>query len=188
MHKYIALDTETTGVDFAKSQVIDCGVIFLDENMQPIEKKEWKVNYKPDLFDWSVEAEEVHKISGDTALNHGIDPEKFLDEFKYEVLKHYGEYDEVHIIALNAYFDYLMLFSLWEKYKRGPFFISRRVVDLTSLSLMILGDSGSTAIRDRLGITAEEDKLHSALYDAEMHLQIFHSLATVATKEGIQLL
>ncbi len=190
MHRFIALDTETTGVDFCSSQVIQCGVIYLDEHLQPKGKKEWNINYVPDTFSWDTEAEEVHGIGREAAQTHGIDAEQFLREFEQEIVKRYGiDADtDLHIIAANAYFDYLMLDALWDTYRTDSKLpLSRRTMDISSLSLMVLGTAGMTTMLETLGIENEEDKRHSALYDAELHLRIFHALATIARQEGIAL-
>lgn len=192
MHRFLALDTETTGTDFSSSQVIQCGAIFLDESMQPVHKKEWHVQYMPDQFSWDPEAEMIHGVPKSRAMSSGIHPEAFLAEFEREVVKRYGSLEkadrELHIIAANAHFDYLMLESLWNTYRSDcglP--LSRRVMDISSLSLMVLGVAGMTTVLEELGIVVEESKRHSALYDAELHLKIFHTLATVARQEGTAL-
>ena len=192
MHRYIALDTETTGVDFTKSQVIQCGVVFLDEALQPTHKKEWNINYNADEFDWDEESAEIHGIPKEKAQSHGVEPEVFLKEFEQEIVKHYGANteteSELHIIATNAHFDYLMLELLWNTYQKDYALpLSRRLVDISSLSLTVLGVAGMSTILETLGIATEDDKRHSALYDAELHLKIFHALATVAREEGTAL-
>ncbi|MDE0243475.1 MAG: 3'-5' exonuclease [Candidatus Kaiserbacteria bacterium] len=192
MHKYIALDTETTGVDFCTSQVIQCAVIFLDDALQPVARRSWDVNFVPEKFSWDTVAAEVHGIGRDVVEQHGVDPEQFLREFEQDIVKHYGvvggESAELHVIAANAYFDYLMLELLWSTYRPDEEVpISRRVVDLSSLSLFVLGVSGMSTVLETLGIAVTEEDRHSALYDAELHLKIFHSLATIASREGISL-
>ena len=189
MHTYISLDTETSGVDFSSSQVIQCGAIFLDENMQPSVRKSWNVNYIQEKFTWSEESAEIHKISKDDAMVHGVSPKVFLKELENEIIKHCGLNEkEVHIIAVNAHFDWLMLERLWETYRGGEKFpISRRVIDLTSISLAVIGDAGMSTMLEVLGIPVDKAKQHNAMYDAELHLKIFHSLSTVAQQDGIAL-
>ena len=101
MHRFIALDIESTGVDFCSSQVIQCGVVFLDKDIQSVGTREWNINYVPGKFSWDDEAEEVHGISAEQAKTHGVDPEVFLKEFEREIVKRYGiaEDIELHIIA-----------------------------------------------------------------------------------------
>ena len=183
MPRYISLDTETSGVDFCSSQVIQCGCIFLDKDMQPVQKKEWNINYKDD-FSWSEEAAEVHRIDKEKSRTHGVEPEVFLKELEQEISKYYKD-EEVHIIAVNGYFDYLMLQLLWSRYRKDEFILSRRILDLTSLSLTIIGVAGVSSIAEYLGISVDENKAHSALYDAELHLKIFYSLIAISKTEGI---
>ena len=188
MHRYIALDTETTGIDFCSSQVIQCGAIFLDESTQPIHKKEWNINYIPEKFSWDTEAEEIHGIAKSTSQTHGVAPEVFLKEFEQEIVKHYGinADSELHIIAANAHFDYIMLDMLWNAYRTDTALpLSRRMMDISSLALLVLGDVGMTTILEKLGISTDDGKRHSALYDAELHLKIFHTLVSIARQEGI---
>ena len=190
MHKFIALDTETTGVDFCSSQVIQCGALFLDEQLKPTHEEEWNIAYIPEKFSWDTEAEAVHGIAKDTACTHGLTPEQFITAFEREVIKHYGTQDlhSVHIIAANAYFDYLMLDLLWREFRPGyPLPLSRRVMDLSSLSLLVLGFAGMTSVLEALEIPTEKDKRHSALYDARLHLTMFQKLVECGSKKGLAL-
>ena len=190
MHRFIALDVEATGVDFCASQVIQCGAIFLDEKIQPINAREWNIAYIPEKFSWDSEAEEVHGISMEEAKTHGVTPEVFLKEFEQEIVKHYGiaEDIELHSIAANAHFDYLMLERLWNTYRDDTALpLSRRMMDITALSLVALNVAGMSSTLEALGIEEEEEKRHSALYDAELHLKVFHALLAVLQQEGVLL-
>ena len=190
MHRFIAIDVESTGVDFCSSQVIQCAAIFLDEKTQPTGSREWNINYAPEKFSWDTEAEEVHGISAEQAKKHGVAPEVFLKEFEQEIVRRYGitEDIELHTIAANAHFDYLMLQRLWDTYRSDTALpLSRRVMDITALSLAALGVAGMSTTLETLGIEEEEDKRHSALYDTELHLKVFHALLAVLQKEGTAL-
>ena len=190
MHRFIALDVESTGVDFCSSQVIQCGAIFLDEKIQPTSSREWDITYIPEKFSWDTDAEEVHGISLEQAKTQGVSPEVFLKEFEQEIVKRYGiaENIELHIIAANAHFDYLMLQRLWDTYRSDTALpLSRRMMDITALSLTALGVAGMSTTLETLGIEEEEDRRHSALYDAELHLKVFHALLTILRQEGVAL-
>ena len=190
MHRFIALDVESTGVDFCSSQVIQCGAIFLDEKIQPVNTREWNITYIPERFSWDSAAEEVHGISMEQAKTHGVNPEVFLKEFEQEIVKQYGiaEDIELHIVAANAHFDYIMLERLWDTYRNDTALpLSRRMMDVTTLSLAALGVAGMSSTLEALGIEEEEEKRHSALYDAELHLKVFQALLTVLQQEGVML-
>ena len=190
MHRFIALDVESTGVDFCSSQVIQCGAVFLDKDIQSIGTREWNINYIPEKFSWDDEAEAVHGISAEKAKEHGVSPEDFLKEFEQEIVKRYGieEDIELHIIAANAHFDYLMLKLLWDTYRSDVDLpLSRRMMDITALALTALGTAGMSTTLETLGIEEDNDQRHSALYDAELHLKVFHALLTVLRQEGVAL-
>ncbi|MCY4576899.1 MAG: exonuclease domain-containing protein [Candidatus Kaiserbacteria bacterium] len=190
MHRFIALDVESTGVDFCSSQVIQCGAIFLDEKMQAVGSREWDIKYISEKFSWDADAEEVHGISMEQAKTHGVAPEVFLKEFEQEIVKRYGisEDIELHIVAANAHFDYLMLQRLWDAYRSDTALpLSRRMMDITALALAALGVAGMSTTLEVLGIEEEENKRHSALYDAELHLQVFRALLGVLQQEGVSL-
>ena len=188
-HRYIALDTETTGIDFCSAQVIQCGVIFLDENIQETERVEWNVNYIPDMFSWNAESATIHKIPQEVAVAHGLSPEEFLTLFEKNIIRHYGLESEIHIIAANGYFDYVMLLHLWEKYRQEPFPLSFRIMDLNTLGLYLVGISSVSQLIEYFSIEVEESKRHSALYDAEIHLRLYEKmkalLPTVVNDSGV---
>ena len=190
MERFIALDTETTGIDFCTSQVIQCGAVFLDDKNQPIERKEWNINFQKDKFTWDITSETIHGIPQYKAETHGVSPEVFLKEFEQKIMKHYtyDAIDTTHIIAANAHFDLLMLESLWKTYREGSLPLSHRVMDLSSMSLMVLSCAGLSRVAKILGIPTDKDKRHSALYDAEIHLKVFYALLTVAKEEGVDMI
>lgn len=176
--RFIALDTEATGLDFEKSQVIQCGAVFLSTELEETEAIEWNINYDPNMFEWDINAEEVHGIPKETAMTHGISIDAFLTVFEKKLFSHYGIGIDrhLHIIAANAYFDYLMIRSLWEKHRSKPFLLSHRFADVNGAALVCIGESGMSRLLDKLDIEHESSKRHSALYDAQLHLSVFREL------------
>ena len=173
-HQFVPLDTETTGVDFCSSQVIQCGIVLIDTQFNQIFEKEWNINYKPDKFSWDSESEKIHGISKEEALKHGLEPEEFLKDFEKELIKHVGlPFPELHILGANSYFDFTMLKKLWDTYRSDEFIFSYRTVDISSLSLSLFNISGLKSVSEYLGIEIEESLAHSALYDAKLHLKVF---------------
>ena len=176
--RFIALDVETTGLDFCRTQVIQCGAVFLAPDLRETDALEWNINYNPEVFGWNAESEEIHNISREKAYTHGISADAFLTVFEKELFRHYGIGIDrhLHIIAANAHFDYLMLKLLWEKHRTTPFLLSHRLADVNAAALVLLGESGLSRLMDVFDIPDDEDKRHSALYDARLHLRIFNAL------------
>ncbi len=177
----IAADGEFSGLDYCSAQLISFGAIFLDENLNSLHKEEWLINYKPEEYSWCDEAEEVHKISKENALTHGVEPEVFLNDFEQKIIKTYGTeaVGNIKIIASNAYNDLIFLKKLWEKYKKEDFICSYRTVDISSIGTLMGDGYGSTrslvSLFDIESID-DEEKRHTALYDAEVHLKIYKCL------------
>ena len=152
IHQFVALDTETTGVDFCGSQVIQCGIILIDMDLNPVFEKEWNINYKPEKFSWSDEAEKIHKIEKEASLTHGVEPNEFMKDLEKELIKHIGlPFPELHILAANSYFDFVMLQRLWDTYRDDEFIFSHRGIDLSALSLSLFNISGFKSTLDYLG-------------------------------------
>ena len=176
----IAADGEFSGLDYCSAQLISFGAIFLDENLNSLHKEEWLINYKPEEYSWCDEAEEVHKISKENALTHGVEPEVFLNDFEQKIIKTYGTeaVGNIKIIASNAYNDLIFLKKLWEKYKKEDFICSYRTVDISSIGTLISENCDSTySLVDFFNIELTDDKKrHTALYDAEVHLKIYKCL------------
>ncbi len=180
MDKFIVIDTETTGLDFDKSQVIQCAAIFLNDENESVFKKEWLINYEEDKFLWDEVSASIHKIDREVAKTHGISIEDFLKDLEHFVVKYYGFINftsDLHIVGANSYFDYLMLLNIWKK-TRGEedFLFSHRNFDLGTIGYSVLGVYGLKKISEELGIKTDDEKTHNAMYDAELHYKVFKSL------------
>ena len=179
---YVALDTETTGVDFCNSQVIQCGVVFLDENFSVIKEREWNVNYIPQEFDWDEKAEKIHKIDRASSQMHGVEADVFFRELQEEITSIYGNIapENLKMIAANAYFDFIMMQQLWKKlYPTDRFFFSHRLVDINTLGVILTGVHSFGGLIRYFGIEEDENLRHSALHDAQLHHQVFLKLRSM---------
>lgn len=190
----IALDTETTGTSFLTSQVIELGAIFCKVSnrdsksisVKPLDEFKIKINYLPENHTWSEEASGIHGISYSEALSHGVHPTKAINEFEYAVKSVYKNslLNNIKITGFNSYFDYVMCANMWEVYKtvgdeRSPYParstppFSFKLVDLTSISEYELGLDSSYDMKKCFGIESDEIRCHEALYDAQLHLDVF---------------
>ena len=177
-YKWIALDTETTGISFLKSQVIEVGAIFCDENMQEIERASWNINYEP-TYEWTSGAEAVHGITKETALSHGVCRLDFITEFEDAIKNIYGKvsHSDLAGIGVQSYFDFVMMQnSLFEPFNRSHPISYKQVGDLSCLGYHITGKSALDRQLEHFGIECDNSLRHSAMYDAEMHLKLFRKL------------
>ena len=160
----VGLDTETTGIDFIDSQVIQVGAVFCDEKCKPIESYEWNINFQEDSnFVWTEGAERVHKISLDTAKKHGIEPSEFILEFDETIKQIYGNSihpKDLRIVGAQSYFDYIMMeLSIYKKFGNGSKFpVSHRVLDINGIGSFAFGCDSFGKNMEHFGIDSDKDK------------------------------
>ena len=173
----LPFDTETTGVDFTKSQVIQAGCVFTDENLNVLGKQEWNINYE-DHFEWTKGAENVHHITKETAKTHGISAEEFCIEFTEALKSFYGsKYNprNIRLTGAQSYFDYVMVQqSLWNRFNKPRSMpVSYRLKDINCMADDLIGITGLNDILEYFGIASDQGQRHSALYDAEKHYEAY---------------
>jgi oligoribonuclease (3'-5' exoribonuclease) len=173
---FIGIDCETTGTDFNSSQVIQIGAVFCDGDLNILHGQEWNISFVQDSFTWSSSAEAVHKIPMEVAVHeHKTSISAFRDEFSQLIKTYYGKNclsKDIRIVAAQTYFDYVMILnSLYDGLEKDlPF--SHRLIDVNSIGFL-WGRSSLRTNAEYFGITVDETKLHSALYDAELHIKVF---------------
>jgi oligoribonuclease (3'-5' exoribonuclease) len=171
---FIGIDTETTGLDFNKCQVIQIGAVFCDKDLNVLHEQEWNIRYSTD-YEWDEGAEKVHNIPIEVALAHETEFFEFRDEFKALIKEHYGSgclKKDIRVVAANTYFDYMMLMNSVYHGKENKIPFSHRLIDVNSIGWLW----GQTSLHDNMkyhGVTVDESKLHSALYDAQKHMEVF---------------
>ncbi|MDI9325351.1 MAG: exonuclease domain-containing protein [Alphaproteobacteria bacterium] len=184
---FVAFDGEMSGLHLYDSQMISCGAIFLDADQNEIERCEWLINYDQTQFShWDEESALIHRIPLDQARTHGIQVEGFLNEFHKKIVKHYGwgQGQRVHFIGANAYFDFLIFENMWRKYRSDPCIISYRTVDLSSLGFLLVGSAGLSSLAKKLGVPLDEEKKHNAMYDTNLHFEVYKKLKALVPKSA----
>lgn len=180
-YNWIALDTETTGISFLNSQVIQVGAIFCDERLKKLHGQQWNINFDPDRYLWTEDAEAVHGITIEEASTHGVSALEFIDEFRTLLKTLYGttSASQFATIGVQAYFDYVMIQNSIFEPNGDRFPVSFKMVgDLSCLGYHTNGITGLDRQLEHYGIKCDNSKRHSALYDAEMHLKLFRKLYT----------
>lgn len=192
---FLAFDTETTGTNYFDNQVIQVGAILCDENLKEIARKEWNINFDGWNREWDEGAERVHGISEADATQHGIDTEYFCIEFQVWMMQNTGIRDpawlerNVYLVGANCQFDYnFFKYSLWDDSGVCPElpFSYRMLYDVNALGNFVVGKNSLGALCKHFGIPQDDSRRHSALYDAELHLEVFRSiiLADIARCNG----
>ena len=176
---YLFGDTETSGLSFLNSNVIEIGLILTDKNLDVKDALNMKVNLPTANSAWDKEAEGIHKISYQDALVHGVSQLEAIDEVHSFLTKNSDKKSQkgIRLVGANSYFDYVMLTNMWEKNGRGVPPFSHRVIDLGQMGYFAGCGGKLHNILKAKHITTDESQTHSAGYDAMLHYQAFCALA-----------
>ena len=180
----IVLDTETSGVDFLSSQVIQCGVIAINKEGKYIAETECNIKYKEELFSWDDRSAEIHKIPLEDIKKNGLEPMEFIEKLNSFIEKYYDPVDigSIRIIAANAYFDYVMLKHFYDKFQQSENFpFSYYTIDLDTIGFILFGTESFAPLCKLLGVNRMGDKSHNALYDAHLHFTAFEKIKRIAS-------
>ena len=178
-------DTETSGLSFINTNVIQVGLIAEDEDLQYISKLDLNINIPIDA-DWDLGAEEVHGISRETALVHGVSQKEAVLEINSFMDRNFGKRaKKTMLVGANSYFDYVMLQNMYEKNDAGNSPWGYRLFDIGQAGLMIGKGNSLNKVLDSFGIEIDPAQAHNASYDAQLHRMAFHALDTEYQKNGL---
>lgn len=185
---FIFGDTETTGISFLNTDIIEISLILgrtTDKFEGGYETLNLKVNL-PKHYVWTKEAEEVHGISEQTARTHGVSQAEAIKAINTSIHNRYGDAkSEVRLVGANAYFDYVQLQNMYERNGAGNLPMSYRMIDVNQLGLILGCGESLSKISKFLKIDVDESKQHGAEYDAILHRTVFYKLLTLAEEKGI---
>lgn len=179
---WVGFDTETTGISFINSQVIQVGAVFCDDELNELHRQEWNINYKDHdpRFVWTEGAEKVHGISKQNAMVHGLDDVEFILEFEETLKRIYGSNYKIKntiSVGAQAYFDFVMCMqSLYEPNRKNFPMSYRQLGDVSCLGHAATGIAALDQQLKNYGINPDNSKRHSALYDADCHMKCFKSI------------
>jgi len=113
---FSVIDIETTGLNEWKNDIITIGAVVVDDNLDVIKEKEFKM--KPDSpHYWSADAEGVHRITLDEALEFPEQEEVISDIIDFL------PGSSTFIYHAMARFDYRFMFALfWKHEMRAEFY------------------------------------------------------------------
>lgn len=177
---YVA-DTETTGLDFEKNDIIELSLFRLSDDVQ----KTWLV--KPFNFDTiSPDAMRVngHKIEDVThQTKYGkdsyLEPSRVVVEVENWIMQQGYSRECVFLIGQNIQFDYNMMQKMWKKCgAEDSFPFGRRMLD--TMQFEIFMDIAQETRRDSYSLGSiikkygiKNDKAHSAAADTKATKELF---------------
>lgn len=174
----VVLDLETGGTDPYNHAIIEIAIVFLDwqeDVLLPGVHRRWAVLPHPET---TIEDSSLDLI--------GIDPfdpargaqleETCLRECFRAIRKRMeaNSCTRAYLVGHNAYFDHSFVKAAAHRNGVGqnPFHLFT-VIDTASLAAVNFGHSVLSVACDRAGIEFDENKAHSALYDATVTSQLF---------------
>ena len=182
---FIYGDTETTGVSFLNSEVIQFACLVENTDFEPLGSLSLNINL-PEGAEWTKGAEKVHGISKETAMKHGVSQSEAIVKINSFLDGVFGkESKNARLVGANSYFDFVMLQNMYSKNKSTVIPWSYRMIDVNQAGLHIGSGSKLHEILKHFNIPVDNDKAHEALYDAELHRSAFHALHNEYKKRGL---
>ena len=179
------LDTETTGVSFLSSDVIQVSfsLATIDQVLtdSPYDTFSTNVNL-PKEYVWDPYAEAVHGITEDAAKIHGSNALEALSDARSFIHKHIGEEQKAIVVGSTAYFDYVHMLHLAHKAGASALPFQFKVFDVTQAGRTLGLGSDLSTVTKGLGIALDKSRQHNASYDAFLHREVFKNLLTFADK------
>ena len=163
----LILDTETTGLDFARDKIIEIGIVELKDNVLTQNSFHEYINPEKDI---SISAQKVHGISNEFIMNKPTFnqiAQNFLDFIKNDVL-----------IIHNADFD--MHFINKELQNSGFKCINNVIIDTIKIAKKEFPSQtvNLDALCRKLNVTNTRQGYHGALLDATLLSKVFLKLTT----------
>lgn len=169
-------DTETTGVSFIRSNIIEIAFVLDDPYCNTLESFQMNVNLPYDYV-WEPEAEAIHGISEQEAKTHGVSQIDAIHRMNAFFVATYGtRIHEVKLVGANSFFDFVMLQNMYETHNAGRVPFSYRLIDINQAGLFVGAGNLLSDICEHYSINVDETQKHGAMYDAILHRTTFKHL------------
>jgi hypothetical protein len=180
-YQLIAVDCESTGLDFVENDIIELSLLRINDEVQ----KTWHIkplNFASISSDaLRVNGHKLEDIKHETKYGKETyqDAHKVIVEIENWLMEANCSREEVFLIGQNVAFDYNMMFYLWKKCGAVDSFpFGRRVLDtmqfevLMDLAKGVKSESYSlSSIIKKYGI--KNDKAHTAAADTKAAKEVF---------------
>lgn len=174
----VVLDLETGGVDPFSHAILEIAIVFLDwrnDLLHPDITRRWAVQPHPDT---NIEDASLELVSIDPYdPERGAQLEETCLRECFRSIRNKLEASScsrAYLVGHNAYFDHSFVRTAAQRNGVGqnPFHLFT-VIDTASLAAVSYGHSVLSVACSRAGIDFDENKAHSALYDATVTAQLF---------------
>lgn len=184
--KLLAFDLETGGLDPKRHAILQLGGIFCEENGTEIERFNWLVRpFEMDQVD--DKALQVNRIDrSDFETEKFLSPQEIYRKFKGMLTKYINPYnrrDKLHLVGYNCHsFDCQFLREFFrkngDKYYGSYFWTPPLDMMLIYSGILAksrehLPDFKLCTVATTIGIELDPDKLHDAIYDVEVTLELY---------------
>jgi len=182
---YAFADTETTGLSFLKTDVIEVAFLLDDVDGNALVELALKINL-PEEYEWTKGAGAIHKISEEDAKTHGVSQLDAIKTINATFLRAFGSegINKVRMVGANSYFDFVMLQNMYDKNNAGKLPFSHRLIDVNQLGLFLGCGGALSKLCGYLQIDVDKSQTHGALYDAELHRKVFYGLLSKCEERG----
>lgn len=183
--RFILIDTETTGFDYKKHQLLEIGILIL-ENLEVIDTIDIKIKHKEYLV--TPQALEHNKIDIKEHNKIGITEEKACELILERLNEHKIDDKGFIVIGQNVDFDINFLQSMFYRNNKAEEF--RQVVSYRKLDLMQLGliktlegkinleSQALDHMMEKLNIEMVENR-HRATVDCYLELEVLKKLLSL---------
>jgi DNA polymerase III epsilon subunit-like protein len=184
--KVLAIDTETSGINFDSAivadgyQIVSIGLIVADaQTFAPIEELYLLIKWNG-LSKWSDKAESIHGLSKKYLEEHGLSEEEAAMKIGLFIDKHFGIDNALNLLGHNVVTFDMPFFRQFLERNGLPFKFAHRHCDTFSLSMGTVKAYDSNELFDIMGF--EKRGKHNALEDARMSLKSYAMISKMWNK------
>ena len=188
--KIFWIDTETTGLSEKKHGLVQVAIVYEEQGMIK-DKKVFNMN--PDDVEFAPKALEINGLTEEVirSFPHFDQVQKDIKCFLNKYIDPYDKNDKAYFGAYNADFDKKFMEALWKKCNDNYFysyFIPGVTIDpykvlgiFESMGLKFYPDRKLFNVAESLNIPVDESKLHDAMYDIELTIQVYNVIKKCIT-------
>jgi len=185
MAKLLYIDTETTGLDPEKCDIIQlAGIIEIDGK----EEQSFMFNIKPkDDCQWTQEAIEKHKINKELAMNYFTSREEtlsLLTKYMSRFCKQDDYYDRFFMVGYNIKFDEKFIRKFFAEMTQSEKFFNKwfwfpsiDVAQIVALRTLEARDQFNNfkleTVCQAMGIDFDANEAHNAMFDIIKTRELF---------------